>query len=221
MRQAIHEDVPAMARLNRAAYPDLAGEGVVWEEAQLREHQAVFPGGQIVAELDGALVGAIATFIVPRAVDPLAPHTWLGMTDGGYLKSHDIFGDTLYLADVYVDPAHWGRGVGARLYRALFDLCDARGLRRVVAGGRLWGYHEYQGRMTPDEYARRVITGEIHDRVLRSQIKAGFELRGILPGYLLDARSGDFATLLEWVSPAFADVTKESSARHAIAKSRT
>jgi hypothetical protein len=47
----------------------------------------------------------------------------------------------------------------------------------------------------------QVIAGTIRDRVLGSQLKAGFHVRAILPNYLRDARSGNFATLLEWQSP--------------------
>ena len=199
-RQATRGDVVRLVEMNRAAYPDLVGEGVVWDAAQLRDHLTVFPRGQRVAMIDGAIVGAFSSFITPRGLDPLAPHTWLGITGGGHLGGHDLFGDTLYLADIYVDPAQWGRGVGAALYAELFELCDALDLRRVVAGGRLWGYHENAAAMSPEDYVRRVMARQLDDRVLRSQLKAGFEVRGILPDYLLDPRSKNFATLLEWKS---------------------
>jgi hypothetical protein len=52
--------------------------------------------------------------------------------------------------------------------------------------------------MTPEEYVARVLRGELRDRVLGSQIKAGFAVRGVLAGYLRDPRSRDCATLLEW-----------------------
>jgi len=44
-------------------------------------------------------------------------------------------------------------------------------------------------------------TGARIDRVLNSQLKAGFVVRGILPRYLPDPKSCDFASLLEWVNP--------------------
>jgi GNAT superfamily N-acetyltransferase len=184
--------------MNHAAYPELVEENVVWSAAQLRLHIARFPEGQVVAELNGTPMGAISTFIVSRDRDPLAQHTWLEITDEGTFASHDPGGDTLYLADIYVDPAGWGRGVGETLYGALRDLCVRLGLKRVVAGGRLWGYHEHAARMSPQEYVDRVIRGELRDRVLGSQLKAGYTVRGILDGYLADPRSRNYATLLEW-----------------------
>jgi hypothetical protein len=55
--------------------------------------------------------------------------------------------------------------------------------------------------MTPQEYVDGVLRGDIRDRVLGSQLKAGFTVRGLLVGYLRDPRSCDYATLLEWVKP--------------------
>jgi ribosomal protein S18 acetylase RimI-like enzyme len=202
IRTARVEDVPRLAQLNHAAYPDLVEEGVVWSEEQLHVHLARFPEGQLVAELDGAPAGAVSTLIVPRKRDPLAQHTWREMTDDGLLTSHDPGGSTLYLVDIYVDPAAWGRGVGPTLYAGLRGLCAQFGLRRIVAGGRLWSYHEYAGRMWPEEYVQRVIDGELHDRVLSSQLRAGYRVRGILDEYLQDPRSCNYATLLEWTRPA-------------------
>jgi ribosomal protein S18 acetylase RimI-like enzyme len=201
VRRAQALDIQRLVAMNHAAYPELVEENVVWNDRQLRHHLDVFPEGQLVAELGGTPMGAISTFIVPRARDPLAQHTWLDITDNGTFAGHDPGGDTLYLADVYVDPAAWGKGVGDALYAALRGLCVDLRLRRVVAGGRLWGYHDHADRMTPHEYVARVLRGELRDRVLGSQTKAGFEVRGILVNYLRDPRSLDYATLLEWRAP--------------------
>jgi GNAT superfamily N-acetyltransferase len=215
LRHATLNDVPRLAELNRAAYPDLVEDGVVFEEAQLRAHQDVFPRGQLVAELDGKIVGAIATMILPRAIDPLAQHTWMGVTDGGTFVRHDAAGDTLYLADVYVDASAWGRGVGRALYVALFDLCRDLGLRRVVAGGRLYDYDEHADRMTPHDYVASVLRGELRDRVLLSQTRAGFTVRGVMPGYLHDWRSRHWATLLVWENPSYQAQTDAPRSRTA------
>lgn len=201
VRRANTADVPRLVAMNHAAYPELVEENVVWSAEQIHAHLSRFPEGQLVAELDGVPMGAISTFIVPPSRDPMAQHTWLDITDEGTFAGHDRAGDTLYLADVYVDPAGWGKRVGETLYGALRDLCVSLGLARVVAGGRLWGYHEYAGRLSAEEYVARVLRGEIRDRVLGSQIKAGFAVRGLLVGYLRDPRSRDYATLLEWRPP--------------------
>lgn len=201
LRPARLSDVERLAELNRAAYPDLVEDGVVFEASQLRMHVERFPAGQIVAEIDGRIVGAIATLILPKAIDALAQHTWMGVTDSGTFARHDDAGDTLYLADVYVDETAWGKGVGRALYGALFDLCRARRLARIVAGGRLYDYDTVADRVRPQDYVASVIRGERRDRVLVSQLRAGFGVRGILEGYLHDWRSRHFATLLVWENP--------------------
>jgi GNAT superfamily N-acetyltransferase len=198
LRRASTADVPRLVELNRAAYPDLVATDVVYNAAQIGAHLRVFPEGQIVAELHGALVGALSTFIVPRNVDARAPHTWLEITDHGTFARHDPAGDTLYLADIYTHPSVWGHGVARTLYGALFSLCRELGLARVVAGGRLWAYFEHERDLSAGEYVARVMRGELQDKVLTSQLRAGFEVRGILPGYLDDPRSRSFATLLVW-----------------------
>ena len=215
IRHATPEDAPRLAELNRAAYPDLVEDGVVFDEAQLLGHTKVFPRGQLVAELDGKIAGAIATMIVPRAIDPLVQHTWMGVTDGGTFVRHDPEGDSLYLADVYVAESAWGRGVGRALYAALFDLCRELGLKRVVAGGRLYDYDAHADAMTPHAYIDAVVRGELKDRVLISQLRAGFTVRGVLAGYLHDWRSRHFASLLVWENSLAAVETDAPRSRRA------
>ena len=115
VRLATRADIPALMALNRRAYPTLAEDNVVWGEAHLRSHLRVFPEGQHVAEQDGVIVGAASSLVVTLGPDPLRPHTWSGVTDSGYFTNHDPAGDTLYGADVYVDPTVRGCGVGAAL----------------------------------------------------------------------------------------------------------
>jgi GNAT superfamily N-acetyltransferase len=201
LRKATPSDIPRLVAMNHAAYPELVEQNVVWSPAQIAAHIDRFEQGQIVAEIDGDIMGAISTFIVPATRNALAQHTWLAITDEGTFASHDGTGDTLYLADVYVDPAAWGKGVGEALYGAMKQLCVDLGLRRVVAGGRLWGYHEYADRLTAKEYVDIALRGDIRDRVLGSQLKAGFRVCGILEHYLKDPRSKDYATLLVWNAP--------------------
>ena len=123
------------------------------------------------------------------------------------LSSHTVENSPLMRDDSYVetsqDSVHSPNTVSMELGKlgkaidALKALCREQGLVRVVAGGRMWGYSQFAG--TAQQYVEAVQRGEVDDRVLTSQLRAGFEVRGILPGYLHDARSRSFATLLEWV----------------------
>lgn len=206
LRLAKVSDLAALVDLNKLAYPAMAEEDQVWTRAHLAQHQKVFPEGQIVAELDGRLVGAVSTLIVHMGLDPYRPHTYAGITDGGYFHNHDPQGDTLYGADVYVHPETRGLGVGAVLYEARRQLCKARNLKRILAGGRLHGYSEYVDRMTPDQYVSAVERGELFDSVLSFQLREGFVVRGILRHYLFDPHSRNFASLIEWENPDYTPV---------------
>jgi len=204
VRPAFPSDVPTLVALNIAAYPELVADGVVFDSAQLAAHQSVFPEGQLVC-LDGTrVVGAIATLIVPKA-QALAPHDWIGMTGHGTFSTHTPRGEVLYLADVYADPSVRGLGVGKALYDAMFGLCRTKALHSVVAGGRLFGYHEVAKTTSPERYVAEVLAGTRKDHVLTSQLGAGFELRGFLPGYLDDWRSAGYATHLVWKNEAVAE----------------
>lgn len=118
IRRAEPEDFPALIALNCKAFPLLGEENVVWSVRQLSNHLKLFPAGQIVAVLEGRIVGAVSSLIIPTDRDPYRAHTYAGITDGGYFHNHDPKGDTLYGADVYVDPDLQGKGVGAVLYEA-------------------------------------------------------------------------------------------------------
>jgi predicted amidohydrolase/GNAT superfamily N-acetyltransferase len=203
VREATRADVSALVRLNELVYPAVANEDVVWGERHLVSHQRIFPQGQLVAEVDGKIVGAVASLIVDLGPDPLRPHTWPGITDSGYFTNHDPEADTLYGADVYVHPDARGLGVGAALYEARRNLCRRLNKRRILAGGRLWDYTDQGAGMTPEEYAARVVSGDLRDRVLSFQLREGFVLRSVLPNYIHDSRSKNFASLIEWLNPDY------------------
>ncbi|MDD3178921.1 MAG: bifunctional GNAT family N-acetyltransferase/carbon-nitrogen hydrolase family protein [Opitutaceae bacterium] len=213
VRRAAKADIPKLVELNRAAYPKLAEQNAVWGEAHLLSHQRMFPEGQLVAEVGGRIVGAVASLVVDLGRDPLRHHTWSGITDSGFFTNHDLEADTLYGADVYVHPKARGKGVGAALYEARRQLCRRLNKRRILTGGRLWNYPDHAGKMTVAEYAQRVVAGELRDLVLSFQLREGFVLRGVMPNYLHDWRSENWASLIEWLNPGYQ--TRPSGPRRA------
>lgn len=203
LRYATREDAGELIRLNELCFPDLAEQDVVWRKGQLHNHVRCFPEGQIVAEQDGRIVGAVATLIVNLGLDPYRAHTFVGITDGGYFHNHDPAGDTLYGADVYVHPDLRGMGVGHQLYEARRRLCQRLNLRRIVAGGRLHGFAEHGAGQSAEQYVKRVEAGELRDPVLSFQLREGFVVRRVLRSYIVDPRSRNHATFLEWKNPDY------------------
>ena len=213
IRQVEPEDIPTLIKLNKEAFPLMAEENVVWSERQLRNHLKLFPAGQLVALVDGRIVGAVASLIIDTGRDPYRTHTYAGITDGGYFHNHDPNGDSLYGADVYVDPDCQGKGIGGALYEARRRLCRSLNLRRIIAGGRLSGYSEKQAELTPEEYVQKVKDGELRDNVLSFQLKQGFVVRGILRNYITDPMSGNYASLIEWLNPEYVETETSSKVR--------
>lgn len=215
IRQVEHGDIPRLIELNKKAFPLMAEENVVWSERQLQNHLKVFPTGQLLAIVDDQIVGAVASLIVKTGRDAYRQHTYGGITDGGYFHNHDPEGDTLYGADVYVDPDCQGKGIGSALYEARRRLCKQLNLRRILAGGRISGYAKHEAELTPEAYIQRVKEGDIHDNVLSFQLKQGFAVRGVLRNYIVDPMSHNLASLIEWLNPDY--TPKEISSKVRIA----
>ena len=209
LREATFDDIDALVALNRRCFPTLVEEQVVWNHGQLTQHIRSFPEGQWVVEQDGAVVGASAALIVKMGLDPFRTHTFAGITDGGYFHNHDPEGDTLYCADIYVAPESQSQGIAHALYTARRELCESRGLRRMLAGGRLHGYSEHADSFSPEAYVRAVEDERLRDQVLSVQLREGFVVRGILRNYLRDPRSKNCAALIEWLNPKFRPVGTE------------
>jgi hypothetical protein len=89
------------------------------------------------------------------------------------------------------------------LYDARKDLAVKLNLRRMIAGGRLFNYSEYAEKMSAQEYAEKVVKGELKDLVLSFQLNNGFKFIKILPNYMKDSRSLNYASFIEWINPKY------------------
>ena len=201
VRPMTEADIPGVVALQKRAFPKMPP----WTPNQLRRHMRTFPDGQLVAvDPSGRVVGSASSLIVRW--DDFADHaSWNEVTARGTLRTHDPdHGDTLYGADIGVDPDARGMGVGAGLYEARRKLARRYNLKRIAAGGRIPGYRDVAKAMSAEAYVREVLAGERRDNVLGFQLAQGFVVKGIIPRYLpSDHASKGFATLLEWVNPAY------------------
>lgn len=193
------DDIEALIALQKHIYPDLEP----WPAEQVIQQLEVFPHGQVVATVNEHLVGCASSMIV-NWDDWKTVHTWDAVTAEGSFDTHDPTGKTLYGAEVFVDPTVRGRRIGHWLYDARRKICRSLNLKRIIACGRLPGYHRYALEMSAETYAKRVVWGDIIDPVLNFQLREGFDFCGVVEGYLPDDReSGSFASLIVWLNPRF------------------
>jgi GNAT superfamily N-acetyltransferase len=200
IRNTQERDFEGVTELSRRVYP----EAPPWTRTQLSSHLAVFPEGQFVALSGDQVVGMSASLIVLWD-DYEFDTSWRDFTAAGMFTNHDPdSGLTLYGAEIMVDPARQGEGIGSRLYDARRDLVIRLGLCRIRAGARLRGYHRVAAGMTAAEYVARVERGELSDPTLSFQLKRGFRVIAVVSGYLRhDPESLGFAAVIEWLNPGF------------------
>ncbi|HEY7570158.1 MAG TPA: GNAT family N-acetyltransferase [Nitrososphaeraceae archaeon] len=203
IRNTKPEDVSNIVDLQKISYPYLAPYGNIWRSEELESHLRIFPQGQFVAvEPDGTIVGSASTFLVslnPEYVE----HTWIDITADGLFTTHISSGDTLYLADVSTHPKHRHEGIGGMIIDTWKELVTELKLRRMIGGGRLFNYTEHADKMSVYEYVEKVMNGEIKDLVLSFELDVGFSFIKILPNYLNDVRSLNYAGFIEWLNPKY------------------
>jgi len=207
IRNTQPEDISKIVNLQKESYPYLAPYGNIWRSEELESHLRVFPKGQFVAmEPDGTVVGSASTLIV--SLNPeYAEHTWKDITADGLFTTHILRGDSLYLADISTHPKHRHEGIGGMVIHEWKELVTKLNLRRMIGGGRLFNYTEHADRMSPYEYAGKVMKGELKDPVFTFELDIGFRFIKILPNYLDDVRSLNYASFIEWLNPNTIEVS--------------
>ena len=197
------DDIEKIVKLQQDSFPILARYDNIWHPEELKSHLQIFPLGQfVVVEEDGEVVGSASTLIVTLNPE-YAEHTWKGIASDGMFTDHNPNGDSLYGADISTHPKFRHEGIGSMLYGARKELVLRLGLRRMISGGRLFNYQDYADKMSAFEYANNVINGELHDPVLSFELDNGFKFIKVLPEYLDDIRSQNYASFIEWLNPQF------------------
>jgi GNAT superfamily N-acetyltransferase len=191
----------ALEELQRIVYPTLGVQELMRAEHFAAQY-ALFPAGQIVALVDGQVVGQGSGFFID--CDFAHPnHSFREICADFYFTNHNPNGAYYYGADISVHPAYRGRGIGRLIYDARKELVRAANRRGIVAGGLLPGYAQYKGKLSLTEYVDRVVAGILPDSTLSFQLRMGFVVRGLIPDYIEDSASDNWATLIEWVNPDY------------------
>lgn len=209
LAQAEPEHAEALAELQRVCFSNLGSHELMTAEHFL-QHQELFPEGEFVVLAadapDGrplereAVVGLGSGFLIDFDLQQ-PDHSFNDIIAGGSYANHDPGGDWYYGADISVHPDYRGLGLGRELYQARQGL--VRRLKRlgIVAGGQLPGYPQHRHSLGVSDYVERVVAGELTDPTLSFQLANGFEVYGLLQGYIDDEHTDDWATFLVWFNP--------------------
>jgi GNAT superfamily N-acetyltransferase len=187
--------------LQVASYPTLGLQELMRMEhfASQYEH---FADGQIVV-LDGErVIGQGSGFFTD--FDFGHPnHTFREICDDFFFRTHNPDGAWYYGADISVHPDYRGRGIGKLIYRARKALVVKNNRQGIIAGGVLPGYAAHKAQLSVAAYVDEVVAGRLTDPTLSFQLREGFTVRGLLPNYLEDSASDNWATLIVWANPAY------------------
>ena len=194
IRKMEHGDIEEILIIQKLSFPGMEP----WKRSQLESHLAIFPEGQIVAELDGKVIGSCSSLRM-NFDEYDDRHTWNDVTNNGFITNHDPNGSNLYGIEVMVHPEYRRMKVGQRLYDARKELARELNIKSIIIGGRIPNYHIYKNEMSAREYVNAVEKHKIYDPVLSFQLMNGFSLMRINPNYLSDDKaSAKYATLMEW-----------------------
>ena len=195
------EMAEALAAIQEACFPTLSAAERMRAE-HYRRHVEVFPEGQhaVIERASGRPVASSTDFRT-RVDFSHYQHRYIDAVAGNWLTGHDPRGDWLYGADIGVHPDHRGRGLSALLYDARQALVRRLGLRGHVAGAMPKGYERVARTTAIEAYVSAVVRGEASDPVLSVQLRRGYHVYGIIPGYLDDPSCADHGVFVVWRNP--------------------
>lgn len=203
IREAEIEDIPKILKIEEETWKE---EGAASEE-MFESRIKTFPEGTLLAEIEGEIVGVVATERVNY--DPKNDaYTWYEITDNGFIKnSHKPDGNTIYGVDLSVASSFRRLGVGTKLLESIGKLAIRYNVKQGMLGGRIPGYYKHANKMSVEEYVNATVDTGKGARSLDPEIdfykKAGLKIVKIIPNYFRDPESLNYGILLLWKNPFY------------------
>ena len=186
-------DAEAAAALEQICHPSIQDSSLLLAD-DVAVHVDTFHDGNWVATVGGDIIGISLSWRLDFDFDePI--HRFEDVDDP---RLHRADGPWLYGLDTSVHPDYRGLGVGAGFYDLRRNYVTEQQLRGIILGGMVPGYEPVQHQMSIEHYVAQVVAGERYDATLSFQLKQGFTVEGILPGYVAGNIGDGVATLLVW-----------------------
>lgn len=109
----------------------------------------------------------------------------------------------MYGVESCVHPDYRGRGVGSKLMDARFAVLRNLNLRGMIAGSMIMDYHKVAHLMTAEQYVHEVAAGQRFDTNLTKQLHKGFRVVNLIPDYVQDNRTLNWAVAILWENPDY------------------
>jgi ribosomal protein S18 acetylase RimI-like enzyme len=194
-------DFAGLIRVQQESFPPPFPSELWWNDEQLQEHVARFPEGALCVEIAGEIAGSVTGLRVNYDPQHAPDHSWAALTDNGYIRTHQPQGDTLYIVDICIRPAYRKLGLGKWMMQTMYEVVVQLGLKRLLGGGRMPGYHKTAASMSIEAYAKAIIDGQLKDPVITFLLRCGRTPVQVVPNYLEDEESRNYALLMEWRNP--------------------
>ncbi len=186
-------DATAAAALERICYPTVEPHSLLAED-DVATHVNTFYEGNWAALVGDRLVGISLSW----RLDFDFAHPVHTLADVDDPARHDDAGRWLYGLDTSVHPDFRGRGIAGRIYQLRREYVRANLLDGIIAGGMLPGYAHLDEQLSAAQYVNEVVLGIRSDPTLTFQLRQGFVVEGILPGYVDGSIGGGVASLIVW-----------------------
>ena len=200
IRQTTPDDIGALLAVERVVWP----EYLRFEASHFESHMSVFPEGSVCAEVSRDRMAGIATVQIVKWSDimSLEQWTWYGATDEGHiLHTHDPDGDTLYGVSLSVLPKYRLTQAAAVFMEHFRCLALRKNLTQAVVEARIPSYSQALAK-------NKRLTAEMHIHAGGAQgdlgmyATLGMTLLCIVPNYVYDPESLNYAAIMHWRNPA-------------------
>lgn len=197
IRPALPDEAPLLAEIEQSAWP----AGMASTADEIRSRVALFPAGQLAAEIGGKVVAFATAQRVRQAFFTANQSSFPAVTDHGrIIGSHADDGDVYHLIGVCVLHSHQGFGLARVLIDRQIEIARSLpGIRRILGVTRPARYHKRPSLSIEQYVVARSASGRLIDPVLAFHLDYGARLVTTLPGFRPEDRDSlGYGVLIEY-----------------------